>query len=158
LLAFARAAAPAQAVAFSTQSSIAALPAMIAGTRALGASEPVVGVVLPLAVSLFRITSPAANLGVAIYCAHVYGTPLGVALLAAGVGVAAVISLASVGLPGQITFFTTTGPICLIMGVPLELLPILLAVETIPDIFRTVGNVTADMAVASLVGGAGDKR
>jgi Na+/H+-dicarboxylate symporter len=158
LLAFARAAAPAQAVAFSTQSSIAALPAMISGTRALGTSEAVVGVVLPLAVSLFRITSPAANLGVAIYCAHVYGTPLGVALLAAGVGVAAVISLASVGLPGQITFFTTTGPICLIMGVPLELLPILLAVETIPDIFRTVGNVTADMAVASLVGGAGDKR
>ena len=79
--------------------------------------------------------------------------PLNAALLAAGIGVAAVISLASVGLPGQITFFTTTGPICLIMGVPLELLPILLAVETIPDIFRTVGNVTADMAVTCLAKG-----
>ncbi|CAN7386630.1 dicarboxylate/amino acid:cation symporter [Phenylobacterium sp. LjRoot164] len=153
LLAFARAAAPAQAVAFSTQSSIASLPAMIAGTRQLGASEASIGVVLPLAVSLFRITSPAANLGVAIYCAHVFGVPLNAALLAAGIGVAAVISLASVGLPGQITFFTTTGPICLIMGVPLELLPILLAVETIPDIFRTVGNVTADMAVTCLAKG-----
>ncbi len=153
LAAFARAAAPAQAVAFSTQSSIASLPAMIAGTRQLGASEASIGVVLPLAVSLFRITSPAANLGVAIYCAHVFGVPLNVALLAAGIGVAAVISLASVGLPGQITFFTTTGPICLIMGVPLELLPILLAVETIPDIFRTVGNVTADMAVTCLAKG-----
>lgn len=150
LLAFARAAAPAQAVAFSTQSSIASLPAMIAGTRQLGAPESMIGVVLPLAVSLFRITSPAANLGVAIYCAHIYGVPLNAALLAAGIGVAAVISLASVGLPGQITFFTTTGPICLIMGVPLELLPILLAVETIPDIFRTVGNVTADMGVTCL--------
>jgi Na+/H+-dicarboxylate symporter len=150
LLAFARAAAPAQAVAFSTQSSIASLPAMIAGTRQLGAPESMIGVVLPLAVSLFRITSPAANLGVAIYCAHIYGVPLNAALLAAGIGVAAVISLASVGLPGQITFFTTTGPICLIMGAPLELLPILLAVETIPDIFRTVGNVTADMGVTCL--------
>lgn len=153
LLSFVRAAAPAQAVAFSTQSSIASLPAMIAGTRQLRASEASIGVVLPLAVSLFRITSPAANLGVAIYCAHVYGVPLNAALLAAGIGVAAVISLASVGLPGQITFFTTTGPICLIMGVPLELLPILLAVETIPDIFRTVGNVTADMAVTCLAKG-----
>ena len=153
LAAFARAAAPAQAVAFSTQSSIASLPAMIAGTRQLGASEASIGVVLPLAVSLFRITSPAANLGVAIYCAHVFGVPLNVALLAAGIGVAAVISLASVGLPGQITFFTTTGPICLIMGVSLELLPILLAVETIPDIFRTVGNVTADIAVTCLAKG-----
>lgn len=153
LFAFARAVAPAQAVAFSTQSSIASLPAMIAGTQSLGVPEKVSAVVLPLAVSLFRITSPAANLGVAVYCAHVFGVDLNFALLAAGVGVAAVISLASVGLPGQITFFTTTGPICLIMGVPLELLPILLAVETIPDIFRTVGNVTADVAVTCLVAG-----
>ncbi|MDP3853288.1 dicarboxylate/amino acid:cation symporter [Phenylobacterium sp.] len=151
LFAFARAVAPAQVVAFSTQSSIASLPAMIAGAAQLGTTERVRGMVLPLAVSLFRITSPAANLGVAIYCAHVYGVDLTAALLIAGVGVAAVISLASVGLPGQITFFTTTGPICLIMGVPLELLPILLAVETIPDIFRTVGNVTADVAVTCLV-------
>lgn len=151
LFSFARAAAPAQVVAFSTQSSIASLPAMITGARQLAMPEQVIGVVLPLAVSLFRITSPAANLGVAIYCAHIYGVPLGLATLAAGVGVAAIISLASVGLPGQITFFTTTGPICLIMGVPLELLPILLAVETIPDIFRTVGNVTANMAVTGLI-------
>lgn len=157
LFAFAKAAAPAQAVAFSTQSSIASLPAMVAGARRLGAPEPIIGVVLPLAVSLFRITSPAANLGVAIYCAHIYGVPLNAALLTAGVAVASVISLASVGLPGQITFFTTTGPICLIMGAPLELLPILLAVETIPDIFRTVGNVTADMAVTCLARGVEGK-
>lgn len=156
LVAFARAVAPAQAVAFSTQSSIASLPAMIAGARQLRVPEHITGVVLPLAVSLFRISSPAANLSVAIYCAHVYGVPLNFALLVAGVGVASVISLASVGLPGQITFFTTTGPICLIMGVPLELLPILLAVETIPDIFRTVANVTADVAVTCLAKGAAD--
>jgi proton glutamate symport protein len=103
-----------------------------------------------MAVSLFRITSPAANLGVAIYSAHLFGVALQPTALIAGVMVAAVVSLASVGLPGQITFFTTTGPICLVMGVPLELLPILLAVEVIPDIFRTVGNVTADVAVTCL--------
>ena len=156
LSAFARAAAPAQVVAFSTQSSIASLPAMIAGARQLRTPEPVVGVVLPLAVSLFRITSPAANIGVATYCAHVYGVQLNPAVVVAAIAVAAVISLASVGLPGQITFFTTTGPLCLVLGAPLELLPILLAVETIPDIFRTVGNVTADMAVTCLAGGAAD--
>jgi len=158
LAAFARAVAPAQAVAFSTQSSIASLPAMIAGARQLKAPEAVVGVVLPLAVSLFRITSPAANIGVATYCAHVYGVPLNAAVVIAAIGVAAVISLASVGLPGQITFFTTTGPLCLVLGAPLELLPILLAVETIPDIFRTVGNVTADLAVTCLAGGASKDR
>jgi Na+/H+-dicarboxylate symporter len=37
------------------------------------------------------------------------------------------------------------------MGVPLDALPLLLAVETIPDIFRTIGNVTADLAVTGMV-------
>jgi Na+/H+-dicarboxylate symporter len=148
---FARAVAPAQIVAFSTQSSIASLPAMLEGTGALGVSARGAGVVLPLAVSLFRITSPAANLAVAIYVAHVHGIALGPAQLALGVAIAAIVSLAAVGLPGQTTFFTTITPICLAMGVPMELLPILLAVETIPDIFRTVGNVTADVAAAAVV-------
>ena len=148
---FARAAAPAQVVAFSTQSSIASLPAMLAGTSVAGVSRPIAGVVLPLAVSLFRITSPAANLAVAIYVAGVFGVDLSPGQLVAGVGVAAVLSLAAVGLPGQTTFFTTTVPICLAMGVPLELLPVLLAVEVVPDIFRTVGNVTGDLAAATVV-------
>ena len=40
-----------------------------------------------------------------------------------------------------------------ISGVPLEVLPLLLAVEVVPDIFRTVGNVTADLAAARIVEG-----
>lgn len=153
LAAFARAIAPAQVVAFSTQSSIASLPAMVTATGLLRVPERVSAVVLPLAVSLFRITSPAANIGVAVYSAHVFGVELHFAVVVAGIATASIISLASVGLPGQVTFFTTTGPICLVMGIPLDLLPILLAVETIPDIFRTVGNVTADVAVTCLARG-----
>ena len=37
------------------------------------------------------------------------------------------------------------------MGMPLELLALLLAVDVVPDIFRTLANVTADVAVASIV-------
>lgn len=149
---FARAALPAQAIAFSTQSSIASLPAMIqASDGPLAVRETTRSIVLPLAISLFRITSPPANLGVALYVAAMNGVPLGPAQLVMGVLVAAIVSLAAVGLPSQITFFTTTGPICLAMGVPVEALPLLLAVETVPDIFRTVGNVTADMAAARIL-------
>ncbi|MBV2148810.1 dicarboxylate/amino acid:cation symporter [Sphingobium sp. AS12] len=149
---FARAVLPAQAIAFSTQSSIASLPAMIqASDGPLAVRETSRSIVLPLAISLFRITSPPANLGVALYVAAMNGVALGPAQLVMGVLVAAIVSLAAVGLPSQITFFTTTGPICLAMGVPVEALPLLLAVETVPDIFRTVGNVTADMAVARIV-------
>ncbi|MBB3983044.1 Na+/H+-dicarboxylate symporter [Sphingobium fontiphilum] len=154
---FARAAFPAQAIAFSTQSSIASLPAMIqASDGALAVRASTRAIVLPLAISLFRITSPPANLGVALYVAAMNGVAIGPAQLVMGVLVAAIVSLAAVGLPSQITFFTTTGPICLAMGVPVEALPLLLAVETVPDIFRTVGNVTADMGVTRILDHWGD--
>lgn len=153
---FARAAFPAQAIAFSTQSSIASLPAMIqACDGPLQVRDTSRSVVLPLAISLFRITSPPANLGVALYVAAMNGVALGPTQIVMGVLVAAIVSLAAVGLPGQITYFTTTGPICLAMGVPVEALPLLLAVETVPDIFRTVGNVTADMATTRIIDRAG---
>ncbi|MGE0435460.1 MAG: dicarboxylate/amino acid:cation symporter [Steroidobacteraceae bacterium] len=149
---FARAAAPAQVVAFSTQSSLASLPAMLTGAReTLGVSERVSSITLPLAVTLFRVSSPSMNLAVVLFVAHVYGIAVGATVLAAGMLVAAVNSLSSVGLPGQTSFFTGTVPIALAMGMPLELLPVLLAVEVVPDIFRTVSNVTADMAVAAIV-------
>lgn len=150
---FAKAAWPAQAIAFSTQSSLASLPAMVEGSRRqLRVPTHVSDLVLPLAVSLFRITSPAANLGVALYLAHMNGIHPSVFQIGAGVVVAAVVSLASVGLPSQVSFFSVVAPVCIVVGAPVEPLALLLAVETIPDIFRTVGNVTADVAATALVG------
>ncbi len=149
---FARAVAPAQAIACSTQSSIASLPAMIDATSGpLEIREPVRNVVLPMAVSIFRITSAAANFAVALYVAALHGIAIGPGLFVIGVIVATVVSLAAVGLPSQVSFFTSIGPVCLAMGVPVEILPLLLAVETIPDIFRTIGNVTADVALTLIV-------
>jgi len=37
------------------------------------------------------------------------------------------------------------------MGLPIEPLGLLLAVDTIPDVFATVGNVSADLVASSLV-------
>ena len=151
---FARGAIPAQVVAFSTQSSLASLPAMVEQARtAMGVSTRTAGLVLPLAVAVFRITSPVANMAVVIYVAHLHGLELGpVAWIAGGVTALAV-SVGSVGLPGQVSFFVSIAPICLAMGVPVQVLPLLLAVEVIPDIFRTIGNVTADLAAARIVEG-----
>jgi len=50
-----------------------------------------------------------------------------------------------------VTFFSTIIPICLVMGVPLDLLPLLIAVETLPDIFRTVATTTTDLAVTAVL-------
>lgn len=157
LPAFARAVAPVQVLAFSTQSSLACLPAMIERANDdLKIPPRITGLVLPLAVAVFRLTSPVANLAVAYFVAHVFGIEPSVPqMIAAGI-VAFAISIGSVGLPGQISFFVSMAPICLALGVPLDLLPILLAVEVIPDIFRTIGNVTGDLGVTALLRRPGD--
>lgn len=147
-----RALGPVQVTAFATQSSIACLPAMIEQSRdQLRVPDRITGLVLPLAVSVFKLTSPVANLGVAIFVAQVYGIEPTVVQYLGAVIIALAVSVASVGLPGQVSFFMSTGPICLVLGLPLDLLPILIAVEVIPDIFRTVGNVTGDMAVTAIL-------
>ncbi|MFA6985891.1 MAG: cation:dicarboxylase symporter family transporter [Arenimonas sp.] len=148
---FARAVAPAQAVAASTQSSLASLPAMIGAAQRLRIAAPVSALVLPLAVSVFRITGPPANLAVVLYSASLFGVDLSLGQFIAGAAIAVVMSFAAVGLPGQISFFTSIVPICVIMGVPVGALPLLLAVETVPDIFRTIGNVTADVAATAVM-------
>lgn len=151
---FARGIAPAQVVAFSTQSSLASLPIMVErAVGRLGVSQATAGLVLPLAVAVFRITSPVANLAVVIYCAHLFGVEITLPVMVAGGLTAIAISVGTVGLPGQISFFASVAPIALAMGVPLQVLPLLLAVEVVPDIFRTVGNVTADLAAARIVEG-----
>lgn len=154
---FAQAVAPAQVVAFSTQSSLASLPAMVDRARtALGVRASTAGLVLPLAVAVFRLTSPVANLAVCLYVAQLNGIELGLPALIAGGLTAFAVSIASVGLPGQVSFFAAVGPICLAMGCPLGVLPLLLAVEVVPDILRTVGNVTADLAATRIIQGRDD--
>ncbi|MEE4207196.1 MAG: cation:dicarboxylase symporter family transporter, partial [Erythrobacter sp.] len=59
---FAKAALPAQAVAVSTQSSLASLPAMLDSASRLGLRSSTAEFVLPLAVAIFRATSPAMNM------------------------------------------------------------------------------------------------
>ena len=59
--------------------------------------------------------------------------------------------MGSVGLPGQVSFMATNMPVTQAMGLPVEPLGVLLALDTIPDVFATVGNVTADLTATSLV-------
>ena len=128
-----------QAVAISTQSSLASLPAMLQGSsEALGVARRRAGIVLPLAVAVFRATSPAMNLAVALYVAHlVRHADRRRASSPPGVATAAITTMGSVSLPGTISFFASVAPVAVAMGVPIEALGLLVAVETVPDLFRT---------------------
>jgi Na+/H+-dicarboxylate symporter len=124
---------------------------MLKSSERLGVPVAASGVSLPLAVALFRATGPGMNMAVVLYIAHWYGMSLSPAQIAMGVVVAAITTFSAISLPGQVSFVTNTAPIALAMGVPLEPLALLIAVETVPDLFRTVGNVTMDVAVTATV-------
>ena len=149
---FTSAATPVWAIAASTQSSLASLPAMLeAALRGLRIQPRVADVVLPLAVAIFRFTSPVANLAVCFFIAHLYNLEPSLIQIVSAIVVAYAVSIAAVGLPGQVSFIASIAPICLALGVPTEVLGILIAVEVIPDIFRTLGNVTGDLAATSIL-------
>jgi proton glutamate symport protein len=147
---FTRGMIPPQAVAISTRSSLASLPAMLAASRTLGIREEVADVSLPIAVALFRATGPAMNVAVPFYIAHWLGLHPTVAQMIAATAVAAVMSYGAVSLPGEVSYISSIAPIALALGVPIAPLALLVAVEMIPDIFRTVGNVTMDVALAAV--------
>jgi len=142
---------PPQAVAISTRSSLASLPAMLTAARAMGVREQVADVTLPIAVALFRATGPAMNTAVAFYVAHWLGYEPTLGQMIAATAVGAVMSYGAVSLPGEITFISSIAPIAMALGVPIAPLALLVAVEMVPDIFRTVGNVTLDVSVTTAV-------
>jgi Na+/H+-dicarboxylate symporter len=143
---------PAQVIAASTQSSLATLPAMFdSAENRLGSSPAITSLVLPMAVSLFRMTSPVQYIGISCFIAWIYGVDLTATQLAVGAALAVVISLGSVGLPGQVSLMAMNMPVVQSMGLPVAPLGLMLAVETIPDAFATVGNVTGDLTANAVV-------
>lgn len=136
---FAAAAAPAQAVAFD------------GAQKRLGIPAGVSGLVLPLAVSLMRISTPVKTAFGAVFAAQLLGIALTPAAVAAGAAVAVAMSLGSVGLPGGVMFMAVRLPVFTAMGVPIEVFGPMLAVEPIVDPFGTVANVTADVGATAIV-------
>ena len=149
---FASALLPVQLIAGSTQSSLASLPSMIDSARnRLGYPAALTALMLPMAVSLFRVTSPAQYIAVASFIAWLYGIDVSFSQYAVAVLLAAAISMGSTGLPGQANFMTNNMPITQSLGLPVEPLGVLLAVDTIPDVFCTIGNTTGDMAATAII-------
>jgi len=151
IITFARAIAPAQLVAVSTRSSIAALPALVEGARThLKLPPSATSFVLPLTVSLFKVNRTISSTSKVLFLAYVYGVPLSATTIATFVATVIVMSFSSAGLPGGGSAFKTL-PAYVAAGIPIEGIVIAEAVETIPDIFKTILNVTGDMSAATLL-------
>lgn len=147
---FVHAALPAQAVAFSSRSSLAALPAMIDSARTrLGLSDELSGFFLPFASAMFRVAAPFSMTAGAVFLSRLYGTNLSAAQLGTVVVTSVLTSFSAPGVPGGSILVMV--PVLGSIGLPLEGLGILLGVDTIPDIFRTTANVTGQLAAATIV-------
>lgn len=149
---FASAAAPAQALAAGSRSSLAALPMMISATRdALRLDSSASGFVLPLAVSIFRVNVPMAWVVGVIFLGKVYGVDISVPTVAMVIVTSTLLSFSVPGIPSGSLFILS--PVLVDLGLPAEAVGILIAVDVIPDIFKTTANVTAHLTSAILATG-----
>jgi proton glutamate symport protein len=147
---FARAIVRAQVVGFSTRSSLASLPAMIqAGETRLELPPAVTGFVLPLAVSTFKLGATIAIVTSTLFLARLYAVPLTSGDLISIAVSAVLLSFSIPGIPAGVMLVMI--PVLASVGIPAEGIGILLAVDVIPDMVRTLTNVTADMVAAVIV-------
>ena len=147
---FARACAPAQAVAASSRASLVTLPAMLEGAdKVLGLPLPVRSFFLPLAAAVFR-TGSAIMIPIGVlFMARLYGVDVSAQQLAtiAVMGIVTTFGVPSV--PGGTVIVMV--PVLMAANIPVAAVGLLLGVDTIPDMFRTATHVTGDMAVASIL-------
>lgn len=146
---FLAAAAPAQALAAGSRSSLSALPVMISAAREkLGLDEPATGFVLPFAVSIFRANVPMAWVVGVIFLGKLYGVDVGIGTLVEVIITSTLLSFSVPGIPSGSLFILA--PVLVSLGLPAEAVGILIAVDVIPDIFKTTVNVTAHLTAATL--------
>ncbi|MBU4494240.1 MAG: dicarboxylate/amino acid:cation symporter, partial [Acidobacteria bacterium] len=141
---------PAQLIAFSTSSSSATLPiTMETAEDNIGVSKQISSFVLPLGATI-NMNGTALYQGVtALFIAQVYGMHLGLGDQLAIILTATLASIGAAGAPAM-------GVLMLVIvlkqvGIPLEGIALILGVERILDMFRTVINITGDVAAATVI-------
>ena len=144
-------------MAFSTTSSLSALPVMLEAAESdLRLSRTVASFVLPLGASIGRAGSALFQAAAVLFVARLYDIPLGLggtfqagaAVFLASLTVASVPSASIVSL---VPAFAAT-------GLPLTGLQLLLGFDRVPDMFRTMTNVFGTLTAATVVGAVeGDK-
>jgi proton glutamate symport protein len=148
---FAKAAAPAQLVAVSTLSSIAALPALIqGGSEHLRLPRPFTGFLLPLSVSVFKINRTISATAKLVFVAHVYGIPLSPLTVVVFIATVTLLRFSTPGVPNGGQTFSTL-PAYLAAGLPAQAVILLEATSMAQDMIKTVLNVTGDMSVAAIL-------
>lgn len=147
---FATAVAPAQVIALGSRSSSAALPAQLQSAReVLQLPADVISFVLPTAVAIFRVSAPVSFVLGALFLGKLYGVPIDGGQVASLAVLAILLSYSVPPVPSGSVFLMA--PVFAEMGIPVEGVAILIAVDIIPDLAKTVAIVTSHLASAVVV-------
>jgi Na+/H+-dicarboxylate symporter len=148
--AFARAALAPQLVAVTTRSSMAALPAnIVAAERGLGLPRALVSFALPFAVSVFRLNQPISWLAMALFAAKLYGVELEMSSIVTLAVSSVLLSFSVPGIPSGSLFIVA--PFFAAHGIPAESIGVLIALDLVPDVFKTLCNVTGHLTAVALL-------
>jgi Na+/H+-dicarboxylate symporter len=141
---------PAQTIAFTSRSSLAALPVLLNDAQSkLKLPPSVAGFVLPLCASIFKLNSPITWPLGAVLVSQLYGVDFsGTNLIIFAIG-SVILSLTVPGIPSG--GFFVQAPLYLAVGLPAEGLGILIAVDFVPDLFKTTLNLTSYATTAIIV-------
>lgn len=148
---FFRKAIPAQIVAFTTASSFGTLPASTRCTESMGVSKRYSSFVLPLGATMNMDGCGGIYPAIAaIFIAQIYGIPLDMTDYMLIAVTATVASVGTAGVPGSamVMLTVTLG----VVGLPLEGIAFIAAIDRIIDMIRTATNVTGDMMTAVVIG------
>ena len=124
---------PVQAVAISTRSSLASLPALLDAARRLELPADVAGLTIPLAVSVFKYGSPVARITGTLFIAKLYGIELGSAELLALAAALIVLPFYSPGIPSGGLLVMT--PVYVALDLPVDGIGLLVALDPVPTCF-----------------------
>jgi proton glutamate symport protein len=147
---FARACAPAQAVAVSGRSSLIVLPAMLeSAEHILHLPLSIRSFFFPIAAAVFK-TGSAIMIPIGVlFMARLYGVDVSVQQLLTGALLTVVTTFSVPAVPGGTIIVIV--PILLAADIPIAAVGVLLAVDTLPDMIRTATHVTADLAAGSIL-------
>ncbi|GAB2926028.1 dicarboxylate/amino acid:cation symporter [Rheinheimera gaetbuli] len=143
---------PAQLVAYSSASSYGTLPVSHkVVTENLGVSKDYASFVLPLGATINMDGCGGIYPAIAaIFIAHLYGIELAAVDYLLIAGTATLASVGTAGVPGTAMVMLTVT--LSVVGLPIEGIAFIAAVDRIVDMMRTATNVTGDTMVALVIG------
>ena len=122
----------------------------------LGTRREVSSLVLPLAVAIFKANRTVSGPLQFMFLAHVYGVHLSTGQIVGYLVATFMLSFSTIGVPSGGSTMKTI-PLYAAAGIPLDGYLLTEAADTVPDIFKTLVNVTGNLTATTVVDRLSDR-